>query len=67
MLGQESCGLWEDGFEVLYGSEGYDFGLEDFGASGYGFRPVGDYIYVCQCKCAGYFAKEGGLFVIRLD
>ena len=32
-----------------------------------GFGAGGDYINVCQCKGAGYFAEEGGFLVIRLD
>jgi hypothetical protein len=46
--GQEGYGFGEDGFEALYGSEGYYFGLgaktgrEDFGT-------VGHYIDVGQC------------------
>ncbi len=61
--------MGEDGREALYGSEGYYVGLGEVGApaGGYGFDSVGDYIDVGQCKCPGYFAEEGGLFVIRFD
>ena len=59
--------MGEDGFEVLYGSEGYYVGAGEVGAGGERLSPVGDYIDVGQCKCAGYFAEEGGLFVIRFD
>jgi len=31
------------------------------------FGTFGDYIDVCQCKCAGDFSEECGLFVIGLD
>ena len=52
--------------ETLYGSEGYEVGA---GAEtgGHDFGTVGHYIDVGQCKCAGYFAEEGGLLVIRFD
>src|SRR6266849_3718098 len=52
--------------ETLYGSEGYEVGV---GAEtgGHDFGSVGEYIDVGQCKCAGYFAEEGGLLVIRFD
>jgi hypothetical protein len=59
--------LGEDGVEALYGSEGYDVGVGEAGAGGEDFGSVGDYIDVGQCKCAGHFAEEGGLLVIRFD
>jgi hypothetical protein len=59
--------LREDGVEVFYGSEGYYFGTGEIGASGQDFGSVGDYIDVCQCKCAGCFAEEGGFLVIGFD
>ena len=50
--------------EALYGTEGYEvegrLGREGFGT-------VGVHIDVCQYKRAGYFAKEGGFFLIRFD
>ncbi len=63
---QESYGLGEDGFEALYGSEGYYIGV-GAEAGGDDFGSVGDYIDVGQCKCAGHFAEEGGFLVIRFD
>ena len=59
--------MGEDGFEVFYGSEGYYFGTGEVGTGGQDFGSVGDYIDVGQCKCAGHFAEEGGLLVIRFD
>jgi len=59
--------LGEDGGEALHGSQGYDIGLRDLRTFGQGFGSAGDYIDVGQCKCAGYFAEEGSLLVIRLD
>src|SRR5260370_10499137 len=52
---------------MFCGSEGYYFGWGKAGAGGQSFGLVGDYIDVGQCKCAGYFAEEGGLLVIRFD
>lgn len=52
---------------MLYGSEGDYFGAGRIEAGGEDFGPVGDYIDVGQCKCAGHFAEEGGLLVIRFD
>jgi hypothetical protein len=59
--------LGEDGGEVLYGAEGYDVGAGEVGAGGEDFGSVGDYIDVGQYKCAGDFAEENGLLVIRFD
>ena len=59
--------MGEDGFEVLYGSEGYDVGTGEAGAGGENFGSIGYYIDVGQCKCAGHFAEEGGLLVVRFD
>ena len=59
--------MGEDGFEVLYGSEGYDVGTGEAGAGGEDFGSIGYYIDVGQCKRAGHFAEEGGLLVIRFD
>ena len=59
--------MGEDGFEVLYRSEGYYFGTGGIGTGGQDFGPIGDYIDVGQCKCAGDLAKEGGFLVIRFN
>ena len=64
---QESYGLGEDGVEALDGSEGYQVGAGEAGAGGYGAGSIGDYIDIRKCKCAGRFAEEGGLLVIRFD
>jgi len=52
---------------VLYGSEGYYVGFRKVWTSDEGFRPVGDYIDVRQCKCPGYFAEKDGFLLIGFD
>jgi len=63
--GEEAGGDREDGLEMFDGAEGDEVGGRE--ASGHGFSAVRDYIDVGQCKCAGDFAEEGGLFVVRFD
>ena len=58
--------MGEDGFEALYGSEGYYIGV-GAEAGGERFGPGGDYIDVGQCKFAGHFAEEGGFLVVRFE
>ncbi len=64
---QEGYRLGEDGFEVLYGSEGYYFGAGAIWPDGQDLGAAGDYIDIGQCKCAGRFAEEGSLLVARFD
>src|SRR5205085_1798259 len=59
----EVGGNGQDGFEALDGSHG-DY-VEGVGGQSFGARRL--YIDVRQCKGAGDFAEEGGLFVIGLD
>jgi hypothetical protein len=59
--------LGEDFFEVFDGAEGDEGGLGEGGVGGQGFGAGGDYIDVRKCKCAGGFAEESGLLVVRFD
>ena len=59
--------MGEDGFEVLYGSEGYDVSAREVCAGGQGLDSIGYYIDIGQFKCASHFAEEGALLVIRFD
>jgi hypothetical protein len=58
--------LREDGFEAFDGAEGDYVGLMAL-AFGDFLGSFGDYIDVGECKGAGYFVQEGGLFVIGFD
>lgn len=52
----------KDRVEALDGAEG-----DQVEGGGQGFGAGGLYIDVRQCKGAGNFAEEGGLFVVGLD
>ena len=64
MGSQELYGLGKDGFEAFHGSHRYYLGSGEVWTCGQEFGPVGSYIDVGQGQCSGYFAEEGGFFVI---
>ena len=61
--GKERGGDRKNRFETFDGAKRYY--VE--GAAGHGLGAGVLYIYVRQCKGAGYFAEEGGFFVVGLD
>jgi hypothetical protein len=61
--GYEAGGRWEDGFEALYGSDGYY--VEGEWGEGFGADVL--YIDVRKCKSAGYFAEEGRFLLVGFD
>jgi hypothetical protein len=59
--------LRENSVEPFHRSEGDYLGSSEAGAGSQSLDTIGNYIDICQCKCADHLTEEGGLLVIRFD